>query len=234
MYALPTEINREMYRFNFAHPTTVLLAGPTQCGKTQFLIKAVVDHRIQPPPQRIVWVYGEWQQAYAQLLLDVPSVEFVKDFTNELYESFDPRMRNLLVLDDQMENKAAHRRSGNAVTKFFTQGSHHRNLTVVYIVQNLFNKDSSMRTVSLNTHYMVLFKNPRDATQIRTLSCQMYPDNRRLLMDAYRDATDEPFGYLSVNLRPDACDQLRILTDVFEPMPTAYVPVGNLRSHLRV
>jgi len=118
----------------------------------------------------------------------------------------------------------AHKRGDNDVTKFFTQGSHHRNLTVVYIVQNLFNQDRSMRTISLNTHYMVLFKNPRDATQIRTLSLQMYPDNPRMLVNAYRDATSQPYGYLLLNLRPDACDALRILTDVFAREPTVYVP----------
>ena len=216
-----------MYRFSFAHPTTVLLAGPTQCGKTYFLITAIRDGRFQPTPERIVWVFGEWQPAYEQLARDVPGIQYVKNFTSELYESFDPHVRNLLVLDDQMETKAAHKRGDNAVAKFFTQGSHHRNLTVVYIVQNLFNQDRSMRTISLNTHYMVMFKNPRDATQIRTLACQMYPEKPRFLTDAYRDATSKPYGYLLVNLRPDACDALRLQTDVFEEQPTAYVPLDD-------
>ena len=83
-----------------------------------------------------------------------------------------------------------------------------------------------MRTISLNTHYMVLFKNPRDATQIRTLSLQMYPDNPRMLVNAYRDATSQPYGYLLLNLRPDACDALRIPTDVFAMEPAVYVPPG--------
>ena len=219
-----------MAQFFFKHPTTVVLAGPTQCGKTHFLIKAIHAQCFKPEPQRIVWVYGEMQPAYEDLARDIPSIEFVKGFTTELYESFDSRVRNLLILDDQMENKAAHKRGENSVTKFFTQGSHHRNLTVVYIVQNLFNQDAAMRTISLNTHYMVLFKNPRDATQIRTLGQQMYPENPRMLVSAYRDATSEPYGYLLLNLRPDACDALRIQTDVFSKEPTVYVPpdaVGN-------
>ena len=181
---------------------------------------------MQPDPQRIVWVFSEWQRAYDELAHQLPHIQFVKDFTRELYDSFDPNVRNMLILDDQMENKAVHKRGENTVTKFFTQGSHHRNLTVVYIVQNLFNQDASMRTVSRNTHYMVLFKNPRDATQIRTLGCQMYPENARFLMDAYRDATSEPYGYLLVNLRPDACDALRVQADVFAHEATAYVPMS--------
>ena len=216
-----------MYRFSFVHPTTIVLAGPTQCGKTHFLVTAILDRRFRPEPQRIVWIYGEWQQVYEELAQQLPHIQFVKGFTTELYDTFDPKTRNLLILDDQMENKAAHRRGENAVVKFFTQGSHHRNLTVVYIVQNLFNQDRSMRTISLNTHYMLLFKNPRDATQIRTLGYQMYPENARLLTEAYRDATSKPYGYLLVNLRPDACDALRLQSDVFAEQPTAYVPLAS-------
>jgi hypothetical protein len=223
-----------MSRFLFQHPTTIVLAGPTQCGKTYFLIRAIREELFKPEPQRTVWVFSEMQPAYADLARELPSIEFVKGFTNELYETFDPRVRNLLILDDQMENRAAHKRGDNDVTKFFTQGSHHRNLTVVYIVQNLFNQDASMRTISLNTHYMVLFKNPRDATQIRTLSQQMYPDHRRMLVEAYHDATFQPYGYLVLNLRPDACDAFRILTDVFADRPAAYVPRDTLEKAQRV
>lgn len=32
-----------------------------------------------------------------------------------------------------------------------------------------------MRTVSLNAHYIVVFKNARDGTQIQTLAYQMFP-----------------------------------------------------------
>jgi len=161
--------------FSFKHPTTVLIAGPTQCGKTHFLISAIRHKLIQPESQRIVWVFSEWQDAYADLARDMPQIEFMKNFQPELYESFDPHVRNMLVLDDQMENKTAHKRSDDSIVKFFTQGSHHRNLTVVYIVQNLFNQDRSMRTVSLNAHYIVVFKNPRDGMQIQTLAWQMFP-----------------------------------------------------------
>jgi hypothetical protein len=219
-----------MAQISFKHPTTVVLAEPTQCGKTHFLIRGIRGQCFQPDPQRIVWVYGETQAAYEDLARDVRYIEFVKGFTNELYETFDPQVRNLLILDDQMENKLATKRGDNGAVKFFTQGSHHRNLTVVYIVQNLFNQDPAMRTISLNTHYMVLFKNPRDATQIRTLGQQMYPANPQLLVEAYRDATSRPYGYLLLDLRPDTCDAFRILTDVFAAQPTAYAPLDTVRK----
>ena len=33
-----------MYSFSFAHPTTVVLAGPTHCGRTHFRIKPIRDN----------------------------------------------------------------------------------------------------------------------------------------------------------------------------------------------
>ena len=50
--------------------------------------------------------------------------------------------------------------------KPFSRGSHHRNLSVIYIVLNLFYQEKDSRSISLNSHYLILFKNPRDKLQI--------------------------------------------------------------------
>jgi hypothetical protein len=82
-----------------------------------------------------------------------------------------------------------------------------------------------MRTVSLNSHYLVLFKNPRDKLQIRNLAAQMHPNNAKFLVSSYEDATNVPYGYLVVDLRPETPEQLRIRTDVFNTSgQTVYVP----------
>jgi len=43
------------------HPFTAVVVGPTCCGKTQFVFKLIdnVDCMIDPPPDRIVYCYGE-------------------------------------------------------------------------------------------------------------------------------------------------------------------------------
>ena len=84
---------------------------------------------------------------------------------------FDVSNRNLIVLDDQMIDASKDKRIEN----LFTRGSHHRNLSVIYIVQNLFYQEKDSRSISLNSHYLILFKNPRDKLQIVTLPKQMYP-----------------------------------------------------------
>ena len=72
-------------------------------------------------------------------------------------------------MDDLMTN------TDDRVVDIFTKISHHRNLSVVYLTQNLFYKNKQTRTLSLNSHYIVLFKNAGDATQVANLARQMYP-----------------------------------------------------------
>ena len=44
------------------------------------------------------------------------------------------KKRNLIVFDDQMIYTSKDKR----IVNLFIRGSHHRNLSVIYIVQNLF------------------------------------------------------------------------------------------------
>ena len=57
----------------------------------------------------------------------------------------------------------------------FTKGSHHRNISVVYLTQNLFPQGKACRDIILNTQYMVLFNNPINRQQVATLARRIYP-----------------------------------------------------------
>ena len=52
----------------------------------------------------------------------------------------------------------------------------------------------------------------------------MYPTRWRFAVEAYKDATREPYSYLLVDLRPDQDEVLRLRTNVF-PGETHYVYV---------
>jgi len=57
------------------------------------------------------------------------------------------------------------------LSELFNNGSHHRNISLVLITQNLFLQGLSSRDISLNSKYIVL-KNPRIKTQIVNFSRQ--------------------------------------------------------------
>ena len=138
------------------HPFMAIVAGPTGCGKTRFVVRLVenVSKMIEPIPDKIMYCYSEFQSLFSQY----PQVKFHESLPD--VTKFDGQQRILLIIDDLM---------------LFTNGSHHRNVSMLYLTQNLFHKNRYMRTISLNSHYMVLFKNPRDAGQFSILARQMYP-----------------------------------------------------------
>jgi len=196
------------------HPFTALVAGPTMCGKTHFVFTLIenVNVMIDPPPRRIVYCYGEYQQLFDKYV----DVDFRQDLPD--LKDFDGRGPVLLIVDDLMNE------TDETVANLFTNGTHHRNISVVFLVQNLFHKNKHIRTISLNTHYMILFKNPRDASQFASLARQMYPNKSAFAVEAYKDATREPYSYLFVDLRPDQFEELRLRTNIF-PDETRYVYV---------
>ena len=193
-------------KMELQHPFTCMIAGPSGCGKTS-LTKAIIQHQlIEPKPNKILWLYAEDQPMYKSM----KGVEFIQGIPDDLETRFDAHYNNLLIIDDLMTRC----QNDDRLTRLFSVGSHHRNLSIIFIVHNLFSQGKEMRTLSLNTHYIVLFKNPRDRLQISVLARQMYAHNARFLIEAYHDATQEAYGYLMMDLKPTTKDILRVRTGI--------------------
>ena len=188
------------------HPFTCVISGPTGSGKTVFSKRLFTSQGIIDPPDNIIWCYGEYQDAYHHMASLAPEIRFVEGIPDNLLQSLDRTQRNI-VLDDLMSESGNNKK----VSELFTKGSHHRNLSVILILQN--------------SHYMVLFKNPRDASQINHLARQMYPNKSKFMVEAYRDATLNPYAYLFVDLKPTTSEEMRLRTNIFNgEFPIVYVP----------
>ena len=143
-------------------------------------------------------MYGEWQQDYDLVKTTYSDIEFVQCYSDDIYGSLEPSDRNLLIIDDQMGEAI----DTKSLANLFTKGSYHRNVTILYIVQNMFDQGKSSRTVSLNSHYIVAFRNMKDLSQFGTLAARILPKISQWIMDAYADATAKPYGYLVINNSP--------------------------------
>ena len=104
----------------------------------------------------------------------------------------------------------------------FTKYAHHKNLTVIFIVQNLFPKGKHARDISLNAHYIIVFKNPRDKLQIEYLARQIMPRHSKGVVQVFEEATRKPHSYLLFDLTQSTHDALRIRTNIF-PDETMHV-----------
>ena len=199
------------------HPFTCIVAGPTGCGKTTFVARLLrnASAMIDPPPERVTWYYSEWQKAYENLA-DIPNMRLEEG----LPTSFDNGKRGLVVLDDLMAE------TDSRVTNLFTKKSHHSDTSVIYLVQNLFSKNKESRTISLNAQYMIVFKNPRDSSQLANLARQMYPGRGAFVQEAFADATASPYGYLLIDLKQNTPDDMRLRTSVLpdDAHQWVYVP----------
>ena len=108
--------------------------------------------------------------------------EFVEGISmdeNEIVS--DVSVQHLIVFDDMLGEKDEEK-----IKLWFTRKGHHRNASVIYITQNMFQQSKSSRTISLNSRYMILFRNERDKNQIKILAQQMQAPH---LLLAYEDAT---------------------------------------------
>ena len=92
--------------------------------------------------------------------------------------------------------------SNRFVANFVTKGSYHRNITVIYLVTNGYNHGKSQKTISLNSHYSVVFGNGRDASQFCTMAYQICPNDGKLLVDSFTDVTFKFYGYLVLDHNP--------------------------------
>ena len=198
----------------FKHPFTCMIAGPTSSGKTVLVRRIIKDYDKTfffknglPSPLRVIWAYGQWQDMYnesyekcqIQYIDGIPSDSEVKKF-----------MPHLIIIDDLMSELS----NDKNLTNLFTKGSHHLNISVIFIAQNIFYKSSEMRTINLNSHYLILMKNPKDKSQIRTIASRMYPGNSQFLIKAYEEATKIQFGYIRIDSHQETPDELRIQTRI--------------------
>ena len=91
----------------------------------------------------------------------VKNILFHKGLATELDSFAEGCKHNLVILDDLMDDSVRE----TEMQKLFRQGAHHLRLSVLFITHKLFPAGCA-RTISLNTHYLVLFCNMRDCQQV--------------------------------------------------------------------
>lgn len=198
-----------MDEIKFIAPATLVLSGQSSSGKSTFTRKLINTDMFDKTPVKIYYCYGAWQKHFD----DMNNVEFIQGLPQNFSPMFDNN-HNLLIIDDLQDEVVANK----AIENLFTRESHHKNLSVAYINQNLFYQGKHSRTIALNTHYTILFRNPRATSQLRTLASQT---GLRYLEAAYVDAMEnDKFGYLVIDLSPFSNPLYKVRTRIFPGQDT--------------
>lgn len=199
----------------FKIPSGIMLAGPSQSGKSTFLSKLVANYKtmFHPEPAKVVYAYGEYDSRVhmftklgAQVVAGIPNDEFIAQAEKPL----------LLILDDLMLNA-----KDIYLQDMFTKKAHHQNICVIFVTQNLFDKNA--KVARMNSQYIILMRAPNAALHVRTLGTQLFPLQLDYFLDAYKKATSDRFGYLLIDLHPGTHTALRLRTKIF---PNDSEPLG--------
>ena len=212
-----------MNELKFIHPFTSIVSGVTSSGKTEFTKLLLKNWKklilINTKELRVLWCFSEAKSIFKNDLYNNVSIQFTQGIPSlEYIDEFKP---NIIVIDDLMDDL-------NQETKnLFTKVSHHRRISVILIVQNLFNQNKNMRTISLNSHYIILMKGIRNIQQIEYLGRQIYGSKAKQLVKIFKHATERPYSYLVIDLHPRSNDKYRLRTRIFPEELTSSL----LRNH---
>ena len=192
-------------------PFCAVIAGQSGSGKTSLLIK-LIEQRVQlvePPPKAVLYCYGHYNAAVP--LLQKLGISVSAGIPSE--ETLKALPRPALILLDYLMIQLNSKRE--LLADWFSRKSHHENLSIVFIVQNLFER--SMKIVRDNAQYMILLNSPSAALQIRSLGQQLFPGNLKFFLSSYQQAvSDKKFGYLLIDLHPVSEQTLRLRTNLFK------------------
>jgi hypothetical protein len=192
-----------MFDMRFKNPSSFILAGPTQCGKTTFVFNMLryadlifEDGRCK---QNVVYYYNIWQNQFdefskenivTEFVNKLPSVQDVIDKT----QYFKEEGGSIIIIDDFGQ------RLNKDIAEIFSVLMHHTNSVVILLMQNIFSRNPVFRDISISTTYIIMFNNPRDSSQISHFAKQFYSQNPKFLVEAFHAATDEPYSYMLFDL----------------------------------
>lgn len=199
-----------------SHPFSCIVSGPSSSGKSYFVVNFLknLNQVCDVSFKEILWHYSIWQPD-----INIPGVTFIQGLPDTDFDTTYPR---LIIIDDLMRESA----NSSVIIDLFTKGCHHKNISVFFITQNIFYKGKNQRDLSLNAHYLILFKNPRDKAQIRHLAQQICPQNSKFLSEIYLEATLRPHGYLLIDLKQKTPENFRFRSRIFpsDGGTVVYVP----------
>ena len=192
-------------------PFCLTISGQSGAGKSTVAMNILKNcqNLIDPKPKSILYCYGVYtakipliQKMGARINAGLPNDELLNTMQKPL----------LLIFDDLMmalNNKREY------IANLVTRQSHHSNISMIFIVQNLFERN--FKIVRDNSQFIILMNSPSAALQIRTLGTQLFPGQNNLayFLSAYKQAVEKIYGYLFIDLHPASDSRLRLRTNVF-------------------
>jgi hypothetical protein len=196
-------------------PFRYICAGATECGKTThaFNLLKFRYQMMDKPTDQIYYFYNHWQPHFSEFekcgvvtewIKELPTVDLLKEKTDPYVN----RGGSIVVIDDFVQDL------NRDIAELFTALSHANKINVILMTQNLFSPNPVYRTLSLNAKYIVIFKNPRDGSQIANFAKQWAPGNTKHLVDAFKACTGRAHSYMLFDNCQYTPESFRVRSDI--------------------
>ena len=216
-----------------------IISGSSGSGKTTLCREILKKSReiMADPPKEVFYFYQIYQKSLfngieEDLNAIGVSVKFMQGSPSdeELESVIVSKVKPAVVVLDDLQQQL-----GRGISNLFTVGSSHARISIILMVQNLFDKNPHLRTCSLSATSIWLTKSVRDQTQIFSLGRQLMPSRGSSLVKIFQEATREPFSYLMIDLRQTCPEYLRLRSNVIskagEPV-SVFILEEEMRKHL--
>jgi len=210
-------MEKEAYDLRVSKGTVHVLSGPSSSGKT-FRVCNILrikndyikdGHTIK----NIVFCYAAWQPIYSELKKEGVVTKWINKLpTNEefidLVDDYKNKGGSIVIIDDFLNHL------NRDLVEIVCVTSRHYNATTFLLFQNLFPSNPLGRQISLNAKYIYVHKNPRENAQIGYLARQINPHNYKWIVDAYYEATKQPYNCLVIDMTQETPDNLRFRSNI--------------------
>lgn len=175
-------------------PFRLIVGGGSGSGKTTFVKTLIDENHFGSPFDKIVYCYPDY-------LDEIPTefdqiVEYHPGICDLNY--FVSLPKNSLIICDDLMNECG---KSEDIMKLFSVVARKRNLSIIFLVQNIYDNSKQFRNIRLNATGFILFKfyAATDVTKrlLRDLGIQSLISKRQL-DEIYR----HPFAYIFINIHP--------------------------------
>ena len=215
-------------------PFRLLISGGSGTGKSTILKQLVDESHFSSPFDKIIYCYPDY--------LDEPPMLFDQIVENRPgipdLQYFSTLPKNSLIIYDDLMNECG---KSADIMKLFSVIARKRNLSIIFVVQNIYDSNKQFRNIRLNATGFILFNfyADKDVNKrlIRDLNVQSYLPKH--LMDRIYS---KPFSYIYVDIHPKRKNNFDIVKgnildknfSIFNKMEYIAIPKSEFIKHFRI
>ena len=215
-------------------PFRLMISGGSGTGKSTILQKLVDESHFSSPFDKIIYCYPDY--------LDEPPMTFDQIVENKPgicdLHYFSTLPQNSLIIYDDLMNECGR---SDTFMKLFSVIARKRNLSVIFIVQNIYDGNKQFRNIRLNATGFMLFNFYADKDvnkrMLRDLNVQSHVPKH--LMD---QIYSRPFSYIYVDIHPERKSNFDIVKSnifdknfsIYNKMEYIAIPKSDFIKYFRI